>query len=117
MNVEFHPSQEFHLAENSVSCGCCGFWKSKPKEYAVTKEHVLIPVSKLSYRNRLESNERLCQIIKGKINCDPLEADILFERLKEKCSLQNGDPLTESKLVKIVSCLYELKNESIPMLE
>ena len=110
-NVQY--SQHFAFAENSESVGCCCFFRSKPKEFVVQPDYRLRPVSKAKYRERIIANQRLCEILKGKFDSDPIDNDEAFEKLKKKTGFNflNGDPLTSEKLAKIIISIDELKQE------
>lgn len=114
-NVEIHPHQEFHFAENTDSSGCCCFWKSKskPKEYVVDEKGTLHPKHKTSVRERIIANQRLSNLITNKFEEDPIENDKAFEMLKMRIEdpMSNGHPITEEKLMRIVNEMYSLKRE------
>lgn len=111
--LEIHPHQEFHFADNTDSSGCCCFWKSKskPKEYIVDERGNLHGRRRATVRERIIANQRLSTLIREKFEHDPIENDKAFEMLKERINdpMNNGSPITDEKLVKIVNELYILK--------
>ena len=113
--MSFAPTyhQHFAFAENTDSVGCCCFFRSKPKEFVVQPDYTLRPTSKARYKERIQANQRLADLIKGKFESDPIDNNEAFERLKKKvnCPFSNGDPLTSEKLAKIVLAIEELKKE------
>ena len=113
--LELHPHQEFHFADNTDSQGCCCFWKSKskPKEYVVDERNVLHPRSHASVRERIISNQRLANILVRKFEDDAVDNEEAFQELKRRINdpMNNGQPITDEKLVRIVNELYALKKE------
>ena len=112
--LDLHNEQHFKFAENTDSSGFCCCWKSqsKPIEYYINKDYELEGrKKKLRYQQRIESNQRLGEIIKGKIQCNNIEDNDLFEKLSHRVSLSNGDALTDEKLSIVINELYTLIQE------
>ena len=106
---------EFALAENTDSHGCFCCWRSnaRPREYMVNENHELVGKRRVKYRERIIANQRLSEMIKIKFKDDPIEQDKAFELLKARINdnLENGDPLTSEKLVRIINAISELKKD------
>lgn len=110
--------QEFHLAENTDSQGCCFCWKStavRPKEYWVSKNGDLErfkPRFK-DHHNRIVANQRLAKLVKDKFVPDAINENLAFERLQEMVNhdFKNGDKITEEALISIVNAIYRIKRE------
>ena len=113
--LDLHYENHFAFADNAESKGCCWCWKSisKPKEFSINDDFELVPQRRCNYRERIIANQRLGQLIKSKFEDDPIENDEAFEILKKKINdpLKNGDPITSSKLAKIIIAINELKEE------
>lgn len=116
--LDIHPQMEFHFAENTDSSGCCCFWRSRtvrPNEYFVSKMGFIEPFKKNKNENeaRIVANNRLADLVVAKFDESPVENHIAFERLRERINhdFDNGDPITEEKLMAIVNAIYEVKEE------
>lgn len=114
-SLQFHHHQEFRLAENADSEGCCCFWRSraKPKEYIINERGELVPVRKASKKQRTLANERLCDLLKKKFDDVDVDNERAFELLKARINdpMNNGHAIDDSKLRKLVNEIYILKNE------
>lgn len=116
--LEIHPHQEFHFAENTDSKGCCCFWRSKtkrPKEYYIDKHGTIKAFNGTTNKvaSRIRANQRLARLVQNKFEDDPIETNIAFERLRMKINhnFENGDRITEERLMDIVNAIYEVKKE------
>lgn len=110
--------QEFHLAENTDSRGCCFCWKStavKPKEYWVASNGNLEPFkSKFKdHKARILANQRLAKLVKDKFESDPINELIAFDILASRVNhdFKNGDKITDEKLMAIINMIYEIRRE------
>ena len=114
-NLEIHPHQEFHFAENTDSAGCCGFFcsKSRPKEYIIDDMDRLRGVNKATCLQRIIANQRLAKIVESKFENDPIENHAAFERVKAKINdpMNNGSPITDYKLMKVIEAIYSVREE------
>ena len=116
--LEIHPElhQEFHFSDNTKASGCCCFWKSKPvkvSEYTINAQNELVGAKELKFRERVEAQRKLAEIVKMKFQDDPIENDKAFERLKMKIDfdLDGEDPITDERLARIVEAIHELRKE------
>lgn len=113
--LEIHPHQEFHFADNTDSQGCCCFWKSKSKakEYLVDDNDVFHGRRRTTVRERIISNQRLANILMRKFEDDAIDNEEAFQELKKRINdpMNNGHPITDEKLVRIVNELYALKKK------
>ena len=108
--VEYH--QEFHLAPNTDTCGCCGFFKSKTKEFGVNANNELVPRKKLHPQERKIANQRLAHILKLKLSAEDVDKEIAFERLRQKIDDDFVDEaITSERLAKIIRAIHEVKCE------
>lgn len=113
-HIEIRASQEFVFAENTDSCGVCCCWKSnsKPKQFVVDENLRLKPKKKTNVRERIEANQRLCQLIKERFDNDPINSDRAFEFLKMKINEKMiDDPITSEMLEKVVLAIYDIKEK------
>lgn len=116
VNAVFHPElhNEFHFAENSSSMGCCCYWKSKPiNTYKITREGIFVPQKQISFKERIESEKKLANIIRMRFDKDPIENDNAFKKLKARLGdrMDSGEIIDDKRLMKIVNEIYELKKE------
>ena len=114
LHPEFH--NEFHLAPDTESEGNCCCWKSKPakkKEFVVKEDGTLVAVRKAQYKDRIEANQRLSELLKMKFDNDPIDNNKAFELLKKRINdpMQNGDPITSEKLAKIILAIHQIREE------
>lgn len=117
-SLEGHYHQEFNFSDNNETTGCCagicGYFRSKPKEFYLNEDYIFEQRKKMDYNERIESNIRLCELIKYKLNPnDPTQANRMFERLKLKIhdDLMEHDPISSEKLAKVINAIYSLKQE------
>ncbi len=76
IHPELHlPHNEFHFAESTAGCGCCGCWKVKPKktkEYYIQHDNTFVPLRKMKgshkHENRHKANRRLRHIVRHKFD-------------------------------------------------
>lgn len=112
--LNISPHQEFHFAENTDSKGCCCYWKSKAAkphtEYMVDKKGIFHPKVKVSVKDRIVANQRLANLLVRKFEKDAIDNEKAFQMLKEKINdTMEDDPITDERLVKIVSEIHHLK--------
>jgi len=116
--LDLHPENEFHFANNTDSRGCCCFWesKSKPKEYYVNENGTLEPFksSTEAVNARIRANKRLAKLVSSKFDNDPIDNNEAFERLRRRVNhdFDNGEKITEEKLIAIVNAMYQIKREA-----
>ena len=111
--LDLHNEQHFKFAENTNSSGFCCCWKSQsnPREYRINDRNEFEGRRKCNYRERIQANQTLLEIIHGALSVDIIEADEAFEALKRRVNLSNGDPITDEKLAKVINEMHALKIE------
>jgi len=116
--LEIHPHQEFHFADNTEGKGCCCCWRfrpRRPKEYYVNERGVLVPITNPTdaVGLRILANQRLARLVESKFENDPVESHEAFKRLRQRVNhdFDNGDKITDEKLVSIVNAIYQVKEE------
>lgn len=116
--LEIHPHQEFHLAPNTDSGGCCFCWRSRTvrkKEFGVEEGGRIVEL-KRSFKQqeqRILANQRFAKLIKSKFESDPINENIAFDILQHRVNhdFKAGDKITEEKLVAIINVVYQIKKE------
>jgi hypothetical protein len=115
-SIDLH--QEFTFAENTDTCGCCGFFKSRAvrphdEVYVNSQGEVeKFDRKKSTFESRIRCNRHLAEIVKRRFNEDPIENDKAFEVLKKKINFDfQDDPITSEQLRAVVEAIYAVKKE------
>ena len=121
MNIEptliIQPTQVFHFAPNTNSCGCCCFWRSRSvkKDYFVRKDGIIEVANEniKKVENRILANKRLAALVKSRFKYDMVDENQAFERLRKLINFDFDldDRITEEQLISIVNAMYIVKLE------
>ena len=114
--IDLHPENHFQFAPDTDSKGCCCCWKSKSiKEFHVNQNLELEKnrKSQETIKARIISNQRLGNLVKGKLGKDAIENEIMFEKLCNRINqnFQDDERVTHERLILIINEIHNMKKE------